>query len=272
MIVLSFALHIWSSPRSAPAPLQRKSSNFATAWAASFFFLRSEALSLVCFHTSSLSAQLCTNEHALWRKKRTAVPQNPNPSHKETKTKLNDHRRRGNKHISHNKHRRHIRPSLRLKLRPVLRFPQQIPPRKTTATLQVFSFPENFEICLAVFVRRLLGNLPNGNTYFPRYFQRILQFSDANFHIVTVFWDFSILLAVFSKATLRLPSRLTGLLPPWMTANFAAATAFSGSSRGSIEEASHFQVLLVVLFLSLLFQVHRGDADSRLSGLSSGSS
>ena len=29
-----------------------------------------------------------------------------------------------------------------------------------------------------------------------------------------------------------LPSRPTGLLPPWMKANFAAAMAFSGSSRG----------------------------------------
>ena len=46
----------------------------------SFFFSSSGALSLVSLHGSSLLAYLKNQVHAVWRKKRIAVPQNPDQS------------------------------------------------------------------------------------------------------------------------------------------------------------------------------------------------
>ena len=67
MIVLSFALHIWSSTSKFPVPFQITSTSFAMVWAASFFFSITEALSLVVLQTTSLPAYLYQNEHAFWR-------------------------------------------------------------------------------------------------------------------------------------------------------------------------------------------------------------
>ena len=113
-------------PRSAPAPLQRKNSNFAMAWAASFFFLIMEALSLVCFHTSSLPVQFYNNSNS--------------KQHEKPITKVTDHRRTGNKHITHMKHHLHFHPSIRLNMKQILKLLQllqEISPRKTTAALQI---------------------------------------------------------------------------------------------------------------------------------------
>ena len=68
-------------PRNAPVPIQMMSTNFAVVWATSFFFLRAGALSLVNPRTSSLPASLSKSAF-FGRKKRTAVPQNPNQNNK----------------------------------------------------------------------------------------------------------------------------------------------------------------------------------------------
>ena len=92
---------------------------------------------------------------------------------------------------------------------------------------------------LAVFVHRLLGHLPNGNTYFSNISSRSCNSVMHHFHIITVFQFFQHslgrLLESDTPAYACVPSRPTGLLPPWMKANFAAATAFSVSSRSTAE-------------------------------------
>ena len=51
-------------PHDAPAHLQLINTRFAMVWAASFFFLKAEALSLVNLRTSSLPALLSKRKHA----------------------------------------------------------------------------------------------------------------------------------------------------------------------------------------------------------------
>ena len=68
-----------------------------------------------------------------WRKKRTAVQQIPNPNPGNFITETQSHRRRGNKHISHNKHHRPLHPSPRITVQLVTRIVQQVTPRNTTA-------------------------------------------------------------------------------------------------------------------------------------------
>ena len=98
MTVLSLAFHPLLLLSHFPAHSQRMHTNFAS-W---------RALSLVCLRTSSPPAYLYKIVHAFWRKTKTAVPQMPNQSKTGGNiTKLGDHRRRGNWHISHIKHRTH---------------------------------------------------------------------------------------------------------------------------------------------------------------------
>ena len=97
---------------------------------------------------------------------------------------------------------------------------------------------KNFEDLSAIFVHRLLGHLPNRNTDFP-IFPAVLAIRDAHFSLSLLSWYLSISLAKFSKAKnfdfACLPSRPNGFLRSWTTTSFAAATAFSKSSRGAAE-------------------------------------
>ena len=75
--------------------LQRRRTNFAEVWAASFFFSPSGALSLVSLHTLSLPAYLYNQVLASLRKKRTAVQHPPNQSNTKNPHKTQLPQRKG---------------------------------------------------------------------------------------------------------------------------------------------------------------------------------
>ena len=101
------------------------------AWAASFFFWRAEALSLV---TPSYLLSSCqstqSNERFFGARRGLRFNKCPIRLQGNTITELGHHRRRGNKHIGHNKHHRPIHPSSRITVQQITRILQQVTPRK----------------------------------------------------------------------------------------------------------------------------------------------
>ena len=90
---------------------QLTSASSAVAWAASSSFWISVVLLLASLHISSLPAKSPNPMSAFWRKKRPAVQQISNPNPRRVHHKLSHHRRRGNRHISHNRHHRALHPN-----------------------------------------------------------------------------------------------------------------------------------------------------------------
>ena len=101
------------------------------------FFLRAGVLSLVSLRTSSLPAYLYHNVHAIWRKKRTAVPQISIRATRRNITKLSHQPKKGKQahqsqqvpHAHAHKNQSHIRQ--------VHRLLQEVFPGKTSATLHI---------------------------------------------------------------------------------------------------------------------------------------
>ena len=105
-------------------------------WAASSFFLKAEASSLLSLHTSSLPAYLYNNVHAFWRKKRTAVHKFTIRPTGETShnSVIRDEGQTGTSITSLTRSR--------LTVRQILRLLQEVFPGHISATLQISSLTE----------------------------------------------------------------------------------------------------------------------------------
>ena len=123
MIVLSFALHIWSSTSKCSC----SSSNDV------ILLLDKRRRFHLWFFKAHHCLSNCTRVSMVWgERKGLRFHKNSIRATRENITKLSDNRRRGNKHISHIRHRRH-NPSLRLTIRHATRIIPQVTPRIATA-------------------------------------------------------------------------------------------------------------------------------------------